>query len=84
MFKDNFSEINNFLSSFKSVIVSVPTKKNTFDYLIYEIDPRILKPLDLWERKGKSYFQVNKNNVRLTISPSMSWQVWWRIPIKIL
>ena len=42
-FKDNFPEINNFLSSLKSVIVSVPTKKNTFDYLIYEIDPIILK-----------------------------------------
>ncbi|MCZ0931857.1 MAG: hypothetical protein OXJ52_01725 [Oligoflexia bacterium] len=62
----------------------MPTKKKTFDYLIYEIDPSILKPSKSWIKKGKSYYQVNEKNVNLTISPSMSWQIWWEIPIEIL
>ena len=83
-FKKDFSKINKFLSSVESIIISVPTKKKTFDYLIYEIDPSILKPSESWTKKGKSYYQVNEKNVILTISPSMSWQVWWKIPIVIL
>ena len=83
-FKNDFTKINEFLSSVESVIISVPTKKKIFDYLIYEIDPCLLKPSKLWNKKGKSFYQVNKKNVTLTISPSMSWQVWWKVPIEIL
>ena len=81
---EDFIEINKFLSEVETVIISVPTRKKTFDYLIYEIEPSLLKPSKEWEKKGKSFYQVNSNNVRLSISPSMSWQIWWRIPLDIL
>ena len=83
-FKEDFNGINTFLSSIETIIISVPTKKKTFDYLIFEIDPELLKPSKEWTQKGKSFYQVNSNNVKLSISPSMSWQIWWKIPLEIL
>lgn len=83
-FRGDFSEINKFLSEVETVIISISSRKESFDYIIYEIEPSLLKPSREWERKGKSFYQVNSNSVRLSISPSMSWQIWWRIPLKIL
>lgn len=37
-----------------------------------------------WDKKGKSIFQLNRFDVRLSLHPTMSWQIWWRIPIELV
>lgn len=83
-FGKDFKKIDTFLKSTNPIIVSVPAKKDTFEYSIYEINSALLKPTGTWAKKGKSYYQTNKSNVQLSISPSMSWQIWWKIPISKL
>ena len=36
-----------------------------------------------WEEKGTSHYHTNKFDVVLKLSPKMSWQVWWKIPIQL-
>lgn len=37
-----------------------------------------------WEKKGKQYVQKNKSGITFSLRPSMSWQIWWSIPIRLL
>lgn len=34
-----------------------------------------------WEERGKQFVQINHRGVEFSLRPSMSWQIWWRIPI---
>ena len=83
-FNQNFKEINRFLHSINTQIITVPTEGGSFCYQVYEIDYRLLKPIEKWTTKGKSFYQTNLHGVTLSISPSMSWQIWWKIPVALL
>lgn len=37
-----------------------------------------------WEKRGASCIQVNQHGVEFKITPNMSWQVWWEVPMKLL
>ena len=96
-FKGNFEKITEFLNQNAYLLVAVPyyTKDcelgKSHIYQIFYIDNQILKIDDYkqWQTKegkkgGASYFAKNKHGVDLSIHPSMSWQIWWNIPIEIL
>ena len=60
-------------------------------YQIFYLDKEMLKIDDYtkWQEiKGKggaiSYLAVNDFGVELSIRPSMSWQIWWNVPISII
>ena len=91
-FKQNFYEITNFLNKNSYLLVAVPylTKECKFGkshiYQIFYIDSNILKIDDYkkWQKKKSNYHYSNKQGVDFMISPSMSWQIWWNIPLRIL
>ena len=47
------------------------------------VDIRILTGIsqDKWEKAGKQYQQTNSEGVLFSLRPSMSWQIWWEIPL---
>jgi hypothetical protein len=96
-FKGDFSAITDFLNQNSYLLISVPyyTKDcelgKSHIYQIFYIDGKILKINDWkkWvEKKGKSsgvsYCCMNEYGVILSIQPTMSWQIWWKIPLSSL
>ena len=88
-FQKNFSKITDFLNGKKDNILSVPYKKvddhkgRSHCYQIAYVDADIMRDLekDKWIEKGKQYLQTNNKGVELSVRPSMSWQVWWKVPL---
>lgn len=91
-FEGDFEKITNFLNQNTYLLVAVPyyTKEcqlgKSHIYQIFYIDSEILKidNYKKWKKHNKSYKCVNKYGVELSIMPSMSWQIWWKIPITSL
>ena len=91
-FGGDFEKITNFLNQNKYLLVAVPYYKEECQlgkshiYQIFYIDSEILKINDYkkWQQNKKSYTCINKHGVELSVRPSMSWQIWWKIPINIL
>lgn len=94
-FKGDLEQITNFLNENRYLIISVPYKDSecrlgkTHAYQLIYLDSDFLKieNYKMWQEKkgkkgGNSYFCTNQYGVFLTISPSMSWQIWWKIPIQ--
>ena len=88
-FQNNFSQITDFLNSKKDNIISIPYKKiddhrgRLHYYQIAYVDADLIKNLDKdkWTKQGKQFLQKNKKDVEFSIRPSMSWQIWWKIPL---
>ncbi len=96
-FKGNLQEITDFLHQNLYLLIAVPYYDKDCElgkshiYQIFYLDTKILKLDDYkkWnEKKGKkggvSYYATNNYGVELSIHPTMSWQIWWNIPLKIL
>lgn len=97
-FKGDLSRITSYINCSKTQIVAVPkmqnkdSPKNSFQYLIAYIDAKHLTGLkeNKWSnklkngKKGESYMQSNNKMVEFTLSPNMSWQLWWTIPEKLI
>ena len=89
-FKGDFTAISDYLNSKTDNIISVSYNCRNddngmyHDYCVRHINHYVLADVesDKWVKKGKSYYQENKHGTKLSISPSMSWQVWWRIPLE--
>lgn len=96
-FEGNLDSITSYLNSMTSTIFSVSYERNEQEGLIHNyclryIDINQLTGLnsnrwDAIEKKNKSgiskYVQTNIHNVETRIHPSMSWQVWWKIPLSL-
>lgn len=93
-FDGNLEDITEYLNNNSSEILSIPYRKVDDDtgrhhiYRIVYVDStylRLLAPTD-WEKPNnrKSWRQTNPYGVIFTLHPSMSWQVWWRIPETLL
>lgn len=96
-FKGDIEKITDFLNSSTYNLLAVPYKKHEDKkgvqhiYQILYTNTDILK-LDNYkdwkEIKGKkggvSYKATNKYGVELSLSPSMSWQIWWEIPLSVI
>lgn len=91
-FKQNFEAITNFLNQKSYLLVAVPYSVKECQlgkshiYQIFYIDSNILKLDDYrkWQEVKSNYHYSNKHGVHFRISPSMSWQIWWTIPLYIL
>lgn len=96
-FEGNLKEISKFLSSNTYLLIAVPYDNEENEHgkqhhyqLIY-MDALLLQPSD-WKakyskknpKKISKYECTNNKGVYCSISPSMSWQVWWEIPTHII
>ncbi len=89
-FKGDFEKITEFLNQNSYILVAVPyyakecQNGKSHIYQIFYIDSEILK-IDCpkkWQENKSSYTCINKYGVELSVRPSMSWQIWWKIPIE--
>ena len=91
-FKGDFRAITEYLNEDRADFLSVPYRKVDDDtgrhhvYQIVYVEGMYLRQLNLdqWEKVGASWKQINPYNVIFTVTPSMSWQVWWRIPLSLV
>ena len=91
-FKGDFKAITEYLNEERADFLSVPYRKVDDDtgrhhiYRIVYVEGIYLRQLnpDQWEKVKSSWRQVNPYGVIFTVSPSMSWQVWWRIPLSLV
>lgn len=91
-FKENFEEITKFLNQNTYLLVAVPYYEKECQlgkshiYQIFYIDGQILKIDDhkKWQKNKSQYHYTNQYGVNLSIKPSMSWQIWWNIPLECL
>ena len=54
-----------------------------FHYKIYYVAAARTQGLDPdgWQRNGSQFVQVNRFGVEVSLRPSMSWQVWFKVPL---
>ena len=88
-FQGDLIRITDYLRSRTADFLSVAYRKvddatgRRHIYQISYVESTLLHQLDAnsWERPNSSYKQESDEGVIFTITPSMSWQVWWRIPL---
>lgn len=92
-FKGDFKAITEYLNEERANFLSIPYRKVDDDsgrhhiYQIVYVEGMYLRQLnpDQWEKVTKSSWgQINPYGVIFKVFPSMSWQVWWRIPLSLV
>ena len=91
-YEGNLSKITNYLNSKSAHLLSIPYVKvddrsgRRHEYTVCYIDIKYLQGItpDGWEKPGASYIQLNQYEVEFRLSPSMSWQIWWKIPLELI
>lgn len=86
---DNMQDRTRYLNESDSNIISFSYEKQEDDegithvYRVRYVDRSLLHGLDpeLWEPRGKSLYQTNKDGVIFRLTATMSSQVWWNIPL---
>ena len=91
-FNGDLQQITDYLNGNDAQIISIPYRKvddHTGRHHIYQIvyaDARHLTGLQAgdWREHGRTWVQTNVYGVEFSLRPSMSWQIWWRIPERLL
>lgn len=92
-FKGDMYEISDYLNSKSSDIIAVPCRRiddkhgRRYEYTIHYVDLKYIRSISPseWRQPTKSkYTQVNQYGVEFSLHPTMSWQIWWRIPLKLI
>ena len=91
-YRGELENITTYLNQDRADFLSIPYRKVDDDtgrhhiYQIVYIDQVYLRELipSQWEQVGSSWKQINRHGTIFTISPTMSWQVWWRIPLSLV
>ena len=91
-FADDFNALTNYLNANSANIVTVPYHQindqhgRKHCYKICYVDVSHLTGISAngWVEKGKQFVQANNVGVHFSLRPSMSWQIWWEIPIHLL
>ncbi len=92
-FEGNFKDMTEYLNEDRANFLSIPYRKVDDDkgrhhiYQIVYVEGGYLRQLNpfQWEQLSKSTWkQINPHGVIFTLHPSMSWQVWWRIPLSLV
>ena len=91
-FGGDLTQISNYLNTPRADIITVPYR--TVDgaqgrqhiYRVCYADKELLTGLtaDGWTLRGKQLVQTNARGVEFSLRPSMSWQIWWKIPENLL
>ena len=91
-FKGDLAAITDYLNNRTANIVCVPYERIDDErgrqhiYTVSYVDIESLQGVnpDGWTKSGASWKQTNPSGVELSLNPSMSWQVWWRIPVRLI
>lgn len=94
-FEGDLNKIKEFLNSNKYDTFLIPYCEEVdklgkrFIYKIFYADSNIFKIDNDWEPKigkkgSKTFFTQNSKGVKIFLRPSMSWQIWYEIPLSIL
>ena len=91
-FNGNLSAIADYLNRGTANIISVPYSQvddergREHRYTVSYMDAERLQGVnaDAWIKSGASFTQTNPSGVVLSLMPSMSWQIWWRIPVHLI
>ena len=91
-FEGNLAAISDYLNERKVEIVAVPHRKDDGErgrehiYCVTYLDYRKLSGLSgkKWAQVGKQLRQTNEHGVEFSLRPTMSWQIWWKIPEELL
>lgn len=91
-FNGDLAAITDYLNQRTANIMCVPYDRIDDDsgrrhiYTVSYVDIERLQGVsaDGWTKSGASWKQTNPSGVELSLSPSMSWQVWWRIPVHLI
>lgn len=91
-FGGNLEAISEYLNSNNAETIAVPYRrvddergrKHIYQIVYVNIDHFTGVHPDLWEKVGAQWRQTNKRDVLFSLRPSMSWQIWWEIPVNLL
>jgi len=91
-FHGDLQKITQYLNQKTADIISIPHEQIDDEqgrrhiYRLRYVDVRTLTSLkpDAWEKKGTSWIQENDHGVISSLRTSMSWQIWWTIPLEIV
>lgn len=91
-FQGDLHAITDYLNTAGANFITVPYQKVEDDtgrhhkYTICYIDVENMRGLEVnkWEEHGKQHRQTNEKGVEFSLRPSMSWQIWWGIPLDLV
>lgn len=91
-FKGDLSEISQYLNSRTSTIIAVPYSQREdkdgrhHTYQICYLPSKYLHGITAegWQEAGAQFKQKNSLGVTFSLHPTMSWQIWWRVPKVLL
>ncbi len=90
-YKGVIEEISKYLSMPSANLIAVPYRQVNDEhgrkhyYRICYVDKGVIASIKAneWEQRGKQYIQTNEYGVKFSLHPSMSWQIWWTIPLEL-
>ncbi len=88
-FQGDFGKITDYLNGKMAHVISLAHEKHEDEqgrhhiYRLYYIEPTRLRGLaeKNWDKVGAQFKQTNSDGVEFSLRPSMSWQIWWTIPV---
>ena len=88
-FENDLQAISDYLNNRDAEVISVPYRKHDGNQGRQHIYQLCYVPTDLlkginhqnWQPKGKQFINTNQYGVEFSLRPSMSWQIWWKIPL---
>lgn len=91
-FDGDLAEISDYLNKASANIISLSYLQTDDDtgrhheYTLRYVSVDYLRGLagKGWEKHGAQYRQTNEHGVEFSLRPSMSWQIWWYIPLSLL
>jgi len=91
-FDGNLSDISQYLNTRTHEILAVPYRQindhrgRRHCYRLCYVDSSSLADVraDAWAKQGQQWRQTNESGVLFSLRPSMSWQIWWEIPSRLL
>ncbi len=91
-FDGDLDAITEYLRKNEANILSIAYKQENNDkgrqhiYQVSYVDIALLRDVstNAWKLIGKSHQQVSSSGVQFAIRPSMSWQIWWKIPAALI
>jgi len=91
-FKGDLEDITEYLNNPPANYIATPYRLLENDqgrshiYRLCYLDRFMLAGIDSkkWVKHGAQWRNENRNGVMFSLRPSMSWQIWWEIPISYL
>ena len=88
-FGGDFEKITEYLNNNKANVISISYSKldnssgRHHNYHLRYIDVEDLTGIspNNWDESGRQYKQTNGKGVLFSLRPSMSWQIWWSVPL---